>query len=121
MGRGFDTSVVDSPEVVLLEGTVSQLELGLARSLHEQLQTFTTHTIDGGRFFDYYDVHAMLTNAGARSVEFNLGRAFSRTVSRAPATSLTWPSILRRRPFSCSLGPLLSYAVVGIARRAHLR
>ena len=87
MGRSFDTSVVDSPEVALLEGTVSQLELGLARSLHEQLQTFTTHTIDGGRFFDYYDVHAMLTSAGARRVGFNLGSAFSRTVLKGPATS----------------------------------
>jgi len=34
--RGLDPSVVDSPKVTLLEGTVSQPKLGLADELYER-------------------------------------------------------------------------------------
>jgi len=50
--RGLDPSVVDSPKVVLLEGTVSQPKLGLADDLYEELRTSTTHVIHIGRFRD---------------------------------------------------------------------
>ena len=50
--RGLDPSVVDSPKVVLLEGTVSQPKLGLADELYEGLRTSVTHVIHIGRFRD---------------------------------------------------------------------
>ena len=50
--RGLDPSVVDSPKVVLLEGTVSQSKLGLADKLYEQLRTSVTHVLHIGRFLD---------------------------------------------------------------------
>jgi len=50
--RGLDPSVVDSPKVILLEGTVSQPKLGLADELYEGLRTSVTHVIHIGRFRD---------------------------------------------------------------------
>ena len=51
--RGLDPSVVDSPRIVLLEGTVSQPKLGLPDDLYEELRTSVTHVIHIGRFRDY--------------------------------------------------------------------
>ena len=50
--RGLDPSVVGSPKVILLEGTVSQPKLGLADELYEGLRTSVTHVIHIGRFRD---------------------------------------------------------------------
>lgn len=51
--RGLDPSVVDSPKVVLLEGTVSQPTLGLPDDLYEELRTSVTHVIHIGGFHYY--------------------------------------------------------------------
>jgi len=51
--RGLDPSIVDSPKVVLLEGTVSHPKLGLADELYEGLRTSITHVIHIGRFCDH--------------------------------------------------------------------
>lgn len=55
--RGLDPSVVDSPKVVLLEGTVSQLKLGLPDDLYEELRTSVTHVIHIGGFRDHCRVY----------------------------------------------------------------
>ena len=58
--RGLDPSVVDSPKVVLLEGTVSQPKLGLPDDLYEELRTSITHVIHIGKFRYYCCVYARL-------------------------------------------------------------
>lgn len=58
--RGLDPSVVDSPKVILLEGTVSQQKLGLADDLYEELRTSITHVIHISRFHDHRCVYASL-------------------------------------------------------------
>ena len=61
--RGLDSLVVDSPKVVLLEGTLSLPKLGLADDLYEQLRTSITHVIHIGRFTDCCYIHAVLKSA----------------------------------------------------------
>ena len=71
--RGLDPSVVDSPKVALLEGTVSQPKLGLADGLYEELRTSITHVIHIGRFLDCRYASAMLTKAGGWRIDLNMG------------------------------------------------
>jgi thioester reductase-like protein len=73
--RGLDPSVVDSPKVVFLEGTVSQPRLGLVDELCEELRKSVTHVIHIGRFRDCYQLYAMLTSVEGWRVDLNMGLA----------------------------------------------
>lgn len=54
--RGLDPSVVDSPKVVLLEGTLSRPKLDLPDDLYEELRTSITHVIHIGGSHDRSNV-----------------------------------------------------------------
>ena len=62
-------SVIDSPKVLLPEGTVSRPKLDLA---DEGLRTSITYVIHIGRSLDYCYVYAMLTSTGGWRVEFGV-------------------------------------------------
>jgi hypothetical protein len=111
--RGLDPSVVDSPKVVLLEGTISQPKLGLADDLYEELRTTVTHVMHIGMFRDHYYVYGCLQELKAGGSILTWDSLPSRMISRASVTSSTWPSLppFRHHPISYSPVPLLSYTV----------
>ena len=111
--RGLDPSIVDSPRVVLLEGTISQPKLGLADDLYEEVRTSITHVIHIGRFRDRYYVHVCLRGLKAGQSILTRGSLHSKMISKASVTSSIWPSLppFRHHPISCSLVPLLSSTV----------
>lgn len=105
--RGLDPSVVDSPKVVLLEGTVPQPKLGLPDDLYEELRTSVTHVIHIGGFRDYCCVYVTLRGLKAGESTLTWGLLPLRMISRASVTSSTWPSLppFRHHPISCSPVP----------------
>ena len=120
--RGLDSSVVDSPKVVLLEGTVSQPKLGLTEDLYEELRTSVTHVIHIGRFHGHYCVCMCSRALKAGESTSTRGLPPLRMISRAFVTLSTWPSLppFHHHPTSCSQVPLLS-STVRIARCVCLR
>ena len=71
--RGLDPSIVDSPKVALLEGTLSRPKLGLTDDLYEQIRTSTTHVIHIGGFVDYYYIRGILKSAEGWRIDFIKG------------------------------------------------
>ena len=111
--RGLDPSVVDSPKVVLLEGTISQPKLGLADDLYEEVRTSITHVVHIGRFCDHYHVYICLRGLKAGQSISTRDLLPLRMISKASVTSSTWPSLppFCHHPISCSPVPLPSSTV----------
>ena len=85
--RGLDPSVVDSPKVILLEGTVSQPKLGLTDDLYEELRTSVTHVIHISRFHDHQCVYVSLRASKAGESISIRDLPPSRMISRVSVTS----------------------------------
>jgi hypothetical protein len=104
--RGLDPSVVDSPKVVLLEGTVSQPKLGLPDDLYEELRTSVTHVIHIGGFRNYGCVYVCLLRLKAGESILIWDLLPLKMMSRASATSSTWPSLPPFHPHLISFSPV---------------
>ena len=119
--RGLDPSVVDSPKVVLLEGTISQPKLGLVDNLYEEVRTSITHVIHIGRFCDRYYVYVYLQGLKAGRSISTRDLLHLRMISKASVTSSTWPSLppFCHHPISSFPVPLLS-STVRVTRCAYL-
>lgn len=111
--RGLDPSVTDSPKVVLLEGTISQVKLGLADDLYEELRTSITHVIHIGRFHDHFCVYVHLRTLKGGGLISTRDLLPLRMISRASVTSSIWPSPppFRHHLTSYSPAPLPSSTV----------
>ena len=106
-GRGLDPTIVDSPKVVLLEGTVSQPKLGLPDDLYEELRASVTHVIHigGCRYYGCAYLYLRRLKVGESISIWDLLPL--RMISRVSATSLTWPSLppFHHHPISYSPVP----------------